>query len=158
MVTIRVGGADDLAAVQAALLRAVNWDPLREALTFGDASLARYYDGWGRDGDLVVIAEDAGTAVGAAYCRLMRGYGYVDERTPEVTIGVESSYRGRGTGRRLLDVLADLARRNGFESLSLSVEPANPARRLYERAGYREVGVDEGGGVLMLLAVTARPV
>jgi ribosomal protein S18 acetylase RimI-like enzyme len=108
-----------------------------------------------------VVADDAGSAVGAAYCRLMRGYGYVDDHTPEVTIGVESSHRGRGIGGQLLDALADLARRHGFQRLSLSVEPDNPARALYERVGYRQVGVDEDGGIVMLLTspqVTEDPV
>ena len=151
MVRIRPGGADDIPAIQAALLRAANWDSSREPRLLDDASLAPYHEGWGRESDLVVIAEDEGRAIGAAYCRLMRGYGYVDDDTPEVTIGVESSYRGRGIGGRLLDALADLAGRKGFERLSLSVEADNPARRLYERAGYRQVGVDEGGGIVMLL-------
>jgi ribosomal protein S18 acetylase RimI-like enzyme len=152
MVQIRLGGPDDVPAIYAALFRAANWDPSRERRSLEDPTLAPYHDGWGRrGGDLAVIAEDAGRPVGAAYCRLMHGYGYVDDDTPELTIGVESSYRGRGIGRELLDSLADLARLNGFERLSLSVEPDNPARRLYERAGYRQVGVDEDGGIVMLL-------
>jgi ribosomal protein S18 acetylase RimI-like enzyme len=150
-VRIRLGGADDLPAIRAALLRAANWDPSRPPRGLEDASLARYHDGWGREGDLVVIADDAGRAIGAAYCRLMRGYGYIDDDTPEVTIGVRSSYRGRGVGGQLLDALADLARGHGFQRLSLSVEPDNPARALYRRAGYRQVGVDEDGGIVMLL-------
>jgi GNAT superfamily N-acetyltransferase len=93
----------------------------------------------------------AGTPVGAAYCRLTRGYGYVDEQTPEVAIGIDERYRGRGIGAALLGALADRARKEGFSRLSLSVERENPARRLYERAGYREIGEDPGGGVLMLL-------
>ena len=148
---IRPGGTDDLPAIHAALLRAANWDPSREPRLLDDASLAPYHAGWGRESDLVVIADDEGRAIGAAYCRLMHGYGYVDDDTPEVTIGVESSYRGRGIGGQLLDALADLARRNGFERLSLSVEAENPARRLYERVGYRQVGVDGSGGSVMLL-------
>jgi GNAT superfamily N-acetyltransferase len=150
-VRIRPGGPDDLPAIRAALLLAANWDASRAPRTLEDASLAPYHDGWGRESDLVVVADDAGRAVGAAYCRLMRGYGYIDDHTPEVTIGVESSHRGRGIGGQLLDALADLARRHGFQRLSLSVEPDNPARALYERVGYRQVGVDEDGGIVMLL-------
>jgi ribosomal protein S18 acetylase RimI-like enzyme len=150
MVSIRPGGPGDLAAIRAALLRAANWDSSRPPRALEDGSLARYHEGWGREGDLVVIADDAGCAIGAAYCRLMRGYGYIDDDTPEVTIGVESSYRGRGIGGQLLVALADLARKHGFQRLSLSVEPDNPARALYERVGYRQVGLDEDGGILML--------
>jgi hypothetical protein len=40
---------------------------------------------------LGVVADVDGVFVGAAYYRLIHGYGYVDERTPEVTIGVDSA-------------------------------------------------------------------
>jgi ribosomal protein S18 acetylase RimI-like enzyme len=50
-----------------------------------------------------------------------------------------------------LSALAALAQDHGFARLSLSVEPENPARRLYERVGYREVGGDGNGGLLMLV-------
>jgi GNAT superfamily N-acetyltransferase len=151
MVTIRSGGIDDVPALQAALLEAANWDPSREHRPFDDPALSPYRDGWGRVGDLAVIAEVDGRPVGAAYCRLTHGYGHIDDGTPEVTIGVESSYRGRGIGRQLLSALAALAHDQGFMRLSLSVEPENPARRLYERVGYREVGGDGNGGLLMLV-------
>jgi ribosomal protein S18 acetylase RimI-like enzyme len=38
----------------------------------------------------------------------------------------------------------------GFTRLSLSVDALNPARRLYERAGYREVSADEDGVRMVL--------
>jgi ribosomal protein S18 acetylase RimI-like enzyme len=150
-VAIRPGSVEDLPAIEAALLRAANWDPSREPRPLDDPTLAPYRDGWGQDGDLAVIAEAAGHAIGAAYCRLTKGYGFIDDDTPEVTIGVESSYRGQGIGSQLLSALADVARSHAFERLSLSVEQDNPARRLYERAGYRQVRVDAGGGVVMVV-------
>jgi ribosomal protein S18 acetylase RimI-like enzyme len=148
---IRPAEQADVDALHAALMHATNWEPQRPPLPLDHPSLAPYRDDWGRPGDLGVVAEVDGAAVGAAYSRLGRGYGYVDEDTPEVTIGVDEAHRGQGIGAALLDALAERARERGFERLSLSVEPINPARRLYERAGYREIGVDEGGSVLMLL-------
>jgi ribosomal protein S18 acetylase RimI-like enzyme len=152
---IRPARDDDRDTLHAALLCAFNWQPSREPLPLEHPVLAPYRDDWGRRGDLGVVAEVDGAVVGAAYCRLTRGYGFVHERTPEVTIGVDTAHRGVGIGTALLDALADLARKNGFERLSLSVEPINPARRLYERAGYREIGADEGGSLLMLLDLRA---
>lgn len=144
---MRTATADDLPALDAALRHAFNWEPSREPLPLGHPVLAPYRDDWGRHGDLGVVADGQG----AAYCRLVPGgYGFVDERTPEVTVGVEPSERGRGVGTALLEALAALAREHGFERLSLSVEPANPALRLYERLGWRAVGSDDGGSVVML--------
>ena len=103
----------------------------------------RYVSGWGRHGDAGVIAIDAGFPVGAAWYRLFKeaepGYGFVDEQTPELAVAVVPSRRGRGLGRELLTALMERARRDGFESLSLSVEDDNPAIGLYEALGFRAV-------------------
>jgi GNAT superfamily N-acetyltransferase len=104
------------------------------------------------------VAEEA-APVGAAWLRFLPedepGYGFVDARTPELTIGVVAACRGRGVGRRLLLGLLDAAREEGVERVSLSVEPDNPAMRLYERVGFVPVGVN-GGAVTMLLPLLHR--
>jgi ribosomal protein S18 acetylase RimI-like enzyme len=162
---LRTAGPGDLDAIKWALFGALDWSPERELppfeLVMEHPEAARYHRDWGRPGDLGVIAEEGGEVVGVAYCRLFteddHGYGYVDPETPEIAIAVRDGHRGEGIGRRLLDALTELAREHGIARLSLSVETENPARRLYERAGYRELGRDPGGGVLMLLELTAAP-
>jgi ribosomal protein S18 acetylase RimI-like enzyme len=60
---------------------------------------------------------------------------------------VAPGYRGQGLGTRLLaELLAAPAARG---PVSLSVSADNPARRLYERFGFRPVGV-AGDAVTML--------
>jgi GNAT superfamily N-acetyltransferase len=148
----------DVELIRWALYEALAWNPERE-LPPRDAVLAhreaaRYHVGWGRAGDIGVVAAADGETVGVAYCRLFtdadHGHGFVDERTPEVAVAVRDGWRGTGLGTRLLNQLADDARAAGFDRLSLSVDADNPARRLYERLGYHEVSVDDGG-VRMLL-------
>jgi ribosomal protein S18 acetylase RimI-like enzyme len=122
--------------------------------------LARYVDGWGGAiGDGGVVAVDAGTgdSVGAAWLRLLtgdaKGYGYVDDDTPELAIAVLPGHRGRGLGEQMLRELLEAAR-GTFDAVSLSVRADNPARRLYERTGFRVVpGSDasESGSVTMRL-------
>lgn len=65
-------------------------------------------------------------------------------------MGVAPASRGRGVGTRLLNGLIAAASEQGLASLRLSVEPDNYARRLYERAGFRQVG-QVGGSLTMLL-------
>ncbi len=77
------------------------------------------------------------------------GYGFVDEETPELSIAVVPSRRGKGIGDELLDALLEQARADGFTQVSLSVEPDNPALRLYERHGFEKVG-ESGGSATML--------
>jgi GNAT superfamily N-acetyltransferase len=105
----------------------------------------KYLDGWGRPGDagVVAVAED-GWRLGAAWYRLFPadqpGYGFVAPDIPELSIGVVEEARGAGVGGALLDALLALAREQGWPALSLSVDRENPARRLYERKGFRDAG------------------
>ena len=156
--SFRRAGADDAAYIRWALYEALAWNPERELppaeATLEHPEAARYHHGWGRPGDLGVIARVGDTVVGVAYCRLFteadHGHGYVDDRTPEVAIAVRDGWRGTGLGRRLLQDLAATARQHGFLRLSLSVDVHNPARRLYERLGYRTLS-DDDSGVRMLV-------
>jgi ribosomal protein S18 acetylase RimI-like enzyme len=109
-----------------------------------------------------MIAEDAaGTSIGAAWYRIYgegdRGNGIVAwPGAPELAIGVRPDGRGAGAGRALLDALARAARDAGYARLVLSVDPRNPARRLYERCGYRVVPEGDphaGGSLIMELAL-----
>jgi len=64
--------------------------------------------------------------------------GNEDEDTAYVSdIAVGVGFRGRGIGWRLLESAEAYARAGGKKSLSLHVAATNPARRLYERFGFR---------------------
>ncbi len=110
-----------------------------------------FHAGWGRDGDTALVADEDGRRQGIVWYRFFtdaeHGEGYVDELTPELAIAVVDGSRGRGIGRQLLVAAHERARRDGISRISLSVDPDNPARRLYERVGYEPVG-DNG---LMIL-------
>jgi ribosomal protein S18 acetylase RimI-like enzyme len=62
-------------------------------------------------------------------------------------IALAPPFRGRGIGTRLLRALIDEAEASG-RKLSIHVELNNPARRLYERFGFRPAG-EHGVYVLM---------
>jgi ribosomal protein S18 acetylase RimI-like enzyme len=138
------------------LYEAATWRPEAQPpveIVLADPHTARYLSGWGRPGDVGVIAEED-QPVGAAWFRLFSadepGYGSVASDVPELSIGVAPESRGRGTGTRLLAALVEVARADGHQAISLSVERDNPARRLYERAGFVRVA-DDGGAWTMLL-------
>jgi ribosomal protein S18 acetylase RimI-like enzyme len=115
--------------------------------------LTRYVDNWGRAGDVAVIAHDTGNRVGAAWLRRFRasepGYGFVDEQTPELSIAVVPSQRGRGLGKELMDALLVHAREAGYAQVSLSVEKGSPAVGFYEREGFALAGEQDGGLVML---------
>ena len=86
----------------------------------------RYVRNWGRPGDAGVLALEGPHAYGAAWYRLFTadepGFGFVDEKTPELTIAVVPSRRGKGAGRELLEALLQQARADGFKAISLSTD------------------------------------
>ena len=104
--------------------------------------IAKYVEGWGRYGDLGFIAVDSSNnePVGAAWLRLFtggeKGYGYVDDSTPELGLAVLPTYRGQGVGSALLKRLLEAAR-TLYNSVSLSVSADNRAVGLYERMGFK---------------------
>lgn len=156
-VTTRPLEPGEVELVKWMLVEAVSWDPERELPPYEalveHPELARYHVGWGRPGDAGVVAELDGEPVGVAAYRLFtsddHGEGFVDEGTPELAIAVAARQRGQGIGERLLRELEQVARREGISRLSLSVDAENPARRLYQRLGYRELSSDDD--VLMVL-------
>lgn len=56
-------------------------------------------------------------------------------------LGVEPAVRGRGIMAGMLEAEIAQARRRGYRAMSLDVARDNPARRLYERVGFRVVGL-----------------
>ncbi|WP_437571176.1 N-acetyltransferase family protein [Sorangium sp. So ce542] len=118
--------------------------------------LSRYVQGWGQRDDLGVVALQEGEVAGAAWLRRLtgplRGYGHVDDETPELSIALLPQHRGRGLGTRLLTSLLEEAR-NRYPAISLSVSPDNPALRLYRRLGFVEVGRN-GASLTMVLALS----
>ena len=105
--------------------------------------LARYVEGWGREGDRGFLAHEPGgtQVIGAAWLRLPigehKGYGYVDDTTPELAFAVHPQHRKRGVGTALLTQLVRSTPDEGAISLSLTAH--KPVLRLYERFGFKVV-------------------
>lgn len=125
-----------------------------------DPVLAKYVEGWGREGDLGVIAEaEAGDPIGAAWLRplalAVRGYPPVPEEYPELAIAVLPGYEGQGIGGALLAGLLSKAHRH-YSGVVLSVRAGNPAIRLYERFGFDIVDeiVNRVGGRSFVMALS----
>ena len=115
-------------------------EPIQKALR--DHELTRYWQNWGRQGDLGVVAESesVGYPISCAWVRLFSreeaGADYVGEDIPELAIGTIPTARGLGVGTRILQALLSLCKAR-YSGVSLSVRIDNPAIRLYERLGFR---------------------
>jgi len=85
-----------------------------------------------------------GADVGACWLRLLAegvGLGYVDPSTPQLGIALEVAFRHKGLGRRLMLETLAAARTACFSRVSLTVHPANRAQHMYEKCGFKKIGV-----------------
>lgn len=120
-------------------------------------AIAKYYENWGRPGDMAIVAVDqeAEILVGAIWARRFTaehpGYGFVDEQTPELSIALRPPFRAQGIGTKLLGSFISLARQKKIAALSLSVDGTNPALRLYLRFGFKEVKPGDSPTLLLKL-------
>ena len=142
-VRCRPAEVDDLPFLATMLGEAAVWRPDKPTPTadevMADPRYAMYLAGWPRQGDHGLVAEQDGP-VGAAWYRTYteanHGYGFVAEDVPELSIAVIASRRHEGLGRRLLGDLIAASLAQGYSAMSLSVREENPARGLYESAGF----------------------
>jgi ribosomal protein S18 acetylase RimI-like enzyme len=151
---IRPVTPDDLPFLRKMMYEAARWnpdwprEPIEEVLA--EPILLRYSQGWGRSGDGGVVAEIEEQPVGAAWYRLFTedtpGYGFVDEKTPELSIAVVPLHRRKGIGEAVLRACMVQAREEGFQALSLSVAVHNRSRMMYQRAGFEKVSESGDGG------------
>ena len=110
---------------------------------------------WGRPGDTAVIAVDGNDMpLGAAWYRFWtseyHSFGFVDESTPEVGIGVRVEKRRQGVGTALLQALLKQAAKQRIQRVSLSVDPDNYARKIYEKIGFKKVDVPDNSWTMVV--------
>lgn len=140
---IRTATLNDLPAICAALAWAIDWrvpQPAPPEERIAQTGHAYLLTEWGRSGDVAVVAEAGGYAIGAAWYRFWsdatHSYGYIDASIPELGIGVDPQWQRRGIGEALLRALLSAAQEQGVHSISLSVEYDNPAIHLYQKLGF----------------------
>lgn len=114
--------------------------PLPREVT-DDPSLRIYWEGFGREpDDRALCAEAKGEIIGAIWCRMLpEGFGHADRRTPELALAVLAAYRAQGIGSRLIGQMLEALRDAGYAQVSLAVQQANQAHRLYRRFGFEVI-------------------
>ncbi len=116
-----------------------------------DPSLYGYIDGFGSgacDYALAAVLPDD-TVVGVAWTRLLPDHAPLANDVPTLAIAVLPGYRGHGIGTALIHAILESITHHGCSSVSLSVQKANPALRLYQRAGFT-IAQDNGEELVMV--------
>jgi GNAT superfamily N-acetyltransferase len=147
---IREGTIEDLSFLKQMLYEAIFWHPKAERAPmdeiFSVPEIKNIISGWmEQDGDFALIAEnEKNESLAAVWYRFWTkensSFGFIDESTPELGIAVLSEYRNLGLGRMLLTRILQHIKNNGLKQVSLSVDPKNHAKSLYNKFGFIKVG------------------
>ena len=116
-----------------------------------DPSLSCYIDAFGSgacDHALAAVLQD-GTVAGAVWTRLLADHAPFASDVPTLAIAVLPAHRGQGIGFALLHAMLRTLARHGWQRVALSVQKANPALRLYQRAGFT-IAQDNGEELVMV--------
>lgn len=136
--TLRPALASDLPFVYRGELAYIRqWEPAHEDDWY--RQLERHLTRWVEHLEHLTIATLEGQPVG--YSLWMPDEGHAEL----CTLGVCAAFRRKGVGDALLQAYIAAARAEGFSHLTLNVRQDNPARRLYERAGFRHLGTSPNG-------------
>ena len=103
-----------------------------------------YVKGFGASkDDFALVAEVENKIIGAVWVRIMNDYGHIDDKTPSLAISLYKKYRGQGIGSSLIKEMLSLLQTHGYKRVSLSVQKANYAAKLYQKIGFiiiKEIG------------------
>ena len=124
------------------------WDPppagLRPIEALQIPGVRIYAEAWGQPSDVGVVAQVDGVDAGACWMRLLPvgvGLASIDAETPQLGIALSLPYQHKGHGRPLMEAALKAAAQAGHARVALTVHPQNPARRLYQACGFRQVEV-----------------
>ncbi len=94
-------------------------------------------DDWG------LVAEVDGKVVGAVWVRIVNDYGHIDDEAPSLAISLYKEYRGFGIGTAMMKEMLALLKTHEYSRVSLSVQKANYAAKLYLKVGFEIVRENE---------------
>ncbi len=73
----------------------------------------------------------------------MNDYGHIDDETPSLAISLYKEYRGFGIGSAMMKEIIALLKTHGYSRVSLSVQKANYAAKMYLKSDFEIVRENE---------------
>ena len=126
--------------------------PLNKSIIF-QPDLYCYIKDFGRKHDLGFIIEANKKPVGAIWTRLFseeqKGYGFIDNETPELSMAINTDFRNQGLGTQLLEKMILKLQELSYKKVSLSVDKRNFASQLYLKFEFQKHQMD-GNTVVMV--------
>lgn len=99
--------------------------------------------------DFALVAEIEKQIVGAVWVRIINDYGHIDSSTPSLAISLYKDYRKHGIGIAMMKEMLNLLRNHGYKSVSLSVQKANYAAKMYQKLGFKIVNENKDEWIMI---------
>ena len=99
--------------------------------------------------DFTLVAEIEKQIVGAVWVRIINDYGHIDSSTPSLAISLYKDYRKHGIGIAMMKEMLNLLRNHGYKSVSLSVQKANYAAKMYQKLGFKIVNENKDEWIMI---------
>ena len=99
--------------------------------------------------DFALVAEIEKQIVGAVWVRIINDYGHIDSSTPSLAISLYKYYRKHGIGIAMMKEMLNLLRNHGYKSVSLSVQKANYAAKMYQKLGFKIVNENKDEWIMI---------
>lgn len=110
--------------------------PTKEVIDIPELKI--YIENFGKNqDDYCLVAETGNKVIGAVWARIMNDYGHIDNNTPSLSISLYREYRNKGIGTSLMKEMLKLLRDKGYHQVSLSVQKANYATKMYLKLGFK---------------------
>ena len=105
--------------------------------------ISKYIEEWGRKGDFGIIYKINVNKIGAVWIRFFyssnKGFGFISESIPELSMAIKKEYRNQGLGSEMLKRFLAMCRERGIRNISISVDKRNKAFYFYKRIGFKVI-------------------
>ena len=114
-----------------------------------------YIDAFGsKKDDYCLVADLNGCIIGAVWVRVLageiKGYGNIDDQTPEFAISLFKEFRNKGIGTLLMQKMIEYLKEKGYARTSLSVQKQNYAVKMYQKLGFEIISENEEDYLMVL--------
>ena len=122
-------------------------DNLLPRSIISNPELQVYIKDFGKETDFCLVADTKDKIIGCVWARIIagdiKGFGNIDENTPEFAVSVLKDFRGCGVGTALMKAMLELLSEKGFKKAGLAVQKDNYAAELYKKLGFKIIGQTE---------------
>ena len=114
-----------------------------------------YIDGFGNQkDDYCLIADLNGQIIGAVWVRILadkiKGFGNIDDQTPEFAISLLKEFRNRGIGTSLMQQMIEYLKKQKYIQASLSVQKVNYTVKMYQKLGFEIISENKDDYLMVL--------